>query len=64
VASDVAHGGRTEQGVGDGMRQRIGVRVPEQAVGVGNGHPAQNQGAAGHQRVAVPAFANAKWRCE
>lgn len=58
--ADIAQRGRTQQGVGDGMRQGVGVGVAQQAMGMRNGDAAQDQGAFGDQGVGVPAFADAE----
>ena len=59
VVADVAQRGGAEQRVGDRVAQRVGVGVAEQAVRVRDRHAAQHQRAARHQRVRVPAFADA-----
>jgi hypothetical protein len=55
-ANAPSHAGSTEHGVCDGVKQRVGVRCPQQALGKGYVHPAQNQGPPLHQRVRVPAL--------
>ncbi len=59
MPADVAQAGRAEQRVGDGVQQRIGVGMAEQAARVRNLHAAQDQLAALHQRVHVVALADA-----
>ena len=63
VAADVAQRRGAEQRVGDGVAQRIGIRVAEQAVAVRDLDAAQHQPAPGDERVRVPALADAPLRC-
>ena len=46
MTPDIACGGRAEDGVRYGVRDCIGVRVTEQAMGVRNGLAAQDEGPA------------------
>ncbi len=70
-APDVAQSSGTEQGVDNGMRQGVGVRVSEQAAAVLDLHAAQHQLAPWDQGMNVPALTDAKahwttlhdWRC-
>ena len=62
MAADVAKAGGTEQGIDDRVQQRIRIRMPQQPAVVGNLDPAQQQLAAGHQRVGVPPLANSQGR--
>ena len=43
VMADVAECQRAEDGIGDGVAQRIGIRVAEQAVAVRDGHAAEDE---------------------
>jgi len=64
VAADVAQTGGTQQGVGDGMQQRIRVGMPEQPVAVGNGDATKDQGTAGDEGMGVPSLSDTQgWRC-
>ena len=62
MLADVAEAGRAEERIGDGVQQRVRVRVAQQTARVRNRHPAQHQRPADHQRVRVPAFADAQCR--
>ena len=53
MAADIAERHRTEQRIGNRMQQRIGVGMTEQAGGVGNLDPAENQLAAFDQFMHV-----------
>jgi hypothetical protein len=59
VAADITQRGSTEQRVGDGMQQRVGIGVTEQSVGVRDGHAAEYERSAHRQRMYVPTFADA-----
>jgi hypothetical protein len=56
--ADVAQGGGTQEGVGDGVQQCVGIGVAEQAFAVGNGNAAQNQGATFNEPVDVIALSD------
>jgi hypothetical protein len=60
MAADVAQRGRAEERVGDGVQQRIGVGMAQQALLVRDGDAAQDQRAAFDQGVAVIALADAE----
>ena len=60
MAPDVAQRGRTQQRVGDGVQQHVGIRMAEQALVWGICHPTDDQRATGHQRMHVPALTDAK----
>jgi len=51
VVADVAQGGRSEERVHDRVGQHVGVRVPLEASPVGDFHAADDQLAAGGERV-------------
>ena len=59
VPADVAEPGRAEQRIGDRMQQHVGIRMAEQAGAVRHLDAAQDQLAARHQLVNVPALADA-----
>jgi hypothetical protein len=50
MAADVAQAGGAEQRVGDGVRQRVGIRMAQQAVAVRDAHAAEDQRAAFDER--------------
>src|SRR5579872_4068519 len=52
--SDIAQCGRAQNGIGDGVRQHVRVRVAFQSEFAGDGDSAQNQRAAGGDAVDVP----------
>jgi hypothetical protein len=60
VTADVAQAGGAEQRVGDGVRQRVGIRMAQQAVAVRDAHAAEDQRAAFDETVHVPALADAQ----
>ena len=60
--ADVAQAGGAQQRIGDRMQQHVGIGMPQQAALVRNIHAADQQRAARHQRVDVPAFADAEIR--
>ena len=60
VVADVAERGGAEQRIGDRMAERIGIGVAGQAVRVRDLDAAEDQLAAGDQRMRVPAFADAQ----
>ena len=64
VYRDEAEGGQLriqpgQCGIGQRVHPHIGIRMPQQAVAMGHGHTAQQQGAAGDEGMHIPAFANA-----
>ena len=59
MAANIAQGGRAQHGIGDGVQEHIGIRMPQQAVAMGHGHTAQQQGATWDEGMHIPAFANA-----
>jgi hypothetical protein len=58
MPTDVSQAGRAEQCVGDGVQQRIRIRMAQQPDRMGNGHPPQHQRTARDQGVRVPALAD------
>ena len=60
MLADVTERERTEQGIHDGVREHIRVRVPQQPQGVGHLHPAQDQPPPLHQTVYIIAVSNAQ----
>ena len=59
MPADVAQGGRAQHGIGDRMQQRVRIRMALQAERVRDLHSPENELAARHQRVRVPAFSDA-----
>ena len=59
MATNIAQGGRAQHGIGDGVQEHIGIRMPQQAVAMGHGHTAQQQGATWDEGMHIPAFADA-----
>jgi hypothetical protein len=55
---DVAKGGRSEQGVNDGVDQDIGVGVPDEAAVVGDGDAAEDEGTVRAELMGVEAVAD------
>ena len=60
VGADIAQGSSTEQGIGDGVQQSVGVGVAEQAFFKGDGYAAEDERAAGHELVDVVALSDAE----
>ena len=53
LLADVARAGGAKDGVGQRVRDRVGIRVAGQALGMGNGDAAQDEGAARDEAVGV-----------
>jgi hypothetical protein len=62
MLADVAQPGRAQQGIGDGVQQHVGIGMAEQAEGMGDGHAADDEFAAGNESVDVIALADADLR--
>ena len=62
VHAEIAQRGRAEQGIGDGVRQHVGVGMAFQTEVAGNGDPAQDEWPAGSDAVDIPAEAGAIFR--
>ena len=60
VAANVAQPRCAQNGVGDGMQQHVGIGVAQQPLVVGDLDPTNDELAAFHQRVGIPAFTNTK----
>jgi hypothetical protein len=62
VHSDIAEGQSTQNGVGHGMKQDIGIRVASQAELTGNLDSTEYERAASLNPVRVPTLADPEWR--
>ena len=62
MPADVAVGDRSQDGIGDGVEKNVGVRVPGQTNGMGNGHAAQPERTSGHERMNVETEADPQVR--
>lgn len=58
MLADVAQAGGAEQGVGDGVKQRIGIGMAEEALIEGDIHSPQDEPTALHQLMDVIALAH------
>jgi hypothetical protein len=59
VLADVAQPRGTQQRIADGVQQHVGIAVAEQALLVGNLHPADDELAACNELVDVESLADA-----
>jgi len=59
MGADVAGGEGAEDGIGQGMKEDVGIAVSVEAAVVGNGDPAEDQGAPRNQRMNVVTHAHA-----